>query len=68
MQLSTTTQSTKGEQEFFLYLKEVSSTRQVLEAKKFCNGGSHSSISKRETYVNLFYSIKNLSVLLEESS
>ena len=65
MQLSTTTQSTMGEQEFCLYLEQVSSTRPVLEAKRFCNGGSHSRLSKRETYVNLFYSIKNLSVLLE---
>ena len=34
MQLSTTTQSTKGKKEFFLHLDQASSTRQVLEAKK----------------------------------
>ena len=33
--------------------------------KRFCNGDSHSKLSKRETCVNLFQSIKNLSVLLE---
>ena len=54
MQLSTTTQSTKGKQEFFLYLKQASSTRQVLEAKRFYNKDSHSKLSKRETCVNLF--------------
>ena len=54
MQLSTTTQSTKGEQEFCLYLEQASSTRQVHEAKRFCNRDSHSKLSKRETYVNLF--------------
>ena len=54
MQLSTTTQSTKGEQEFFLYLKQASSTRQVLEAKRLCIEDSHSKLSKRETCVDLF--------------
>ena len=52
--LSTVTQNAKGKQNFFLYLKQASSTRQLLEAKKFCNGGSHSRLSKRETCVNLF--------------
>ena len=65
MQLSTTTQGTMGEQEFFLYLEQASSTRQVLEAKRFCIEESHSKLSKRKTCVNLFYSIKNLSVLHE---
>ena len=55
----------KGKQGFFLYLKQVSGTRQVLEAKRFYKEDSHSRLSKRETCVNLFYSIKNLSVLLE---
>ena len=40
--------------EFLLYLKEASSTRQVLEAKGFCSEDSHSRLSKRETCVNLF--------------
>ena len=53
-QLSTTTQNAKGKQEFFLYLKQASSTRQVLEAKRFCNRDSHSRLSKRETCVDLF--------------
>ena len=52
--LSTTTQNAKGEQEFFLYLKQAGSTRQVLELKRFCNGDSLSKLSKRETCVNLF--------------
>ena len=54
MQLSVATQSAKGKQEFFLYLKQASSARQVLEAKIFYNGDSHSKLSKRETCVNLF--------------
>ena len=53
-QLSTTTQSTKGEQEFSLYLEQASSTRQVLKAKRIFGGDSRSSLSKRETCVNLF--------------
>ena len=54
MQLSTTTQSTKGEQEFCLYLEQASSTSQVLEAKRFCNRDSHSKLSKQKTCVDLF--------------
>ena len=64
-QLSTTTQNAKGKQKLFLYSKQVSSTRQVLEAKRLCSEDSHSRLSKRETCVNLFYGIKNLSVLLK---
>ena len=60
MQLSTTTQSTKGKLEFFLYLELASSTRQVLEAKRFCNGDSHSKLSKRETCLNLFLEYQEL--------
>jgi len=52
--LSTTTQNAKGKQDFFLYLEQASSTRQVLETKRFCNEDSHSMLSKRETCVNLF--------------
>ena len=52
MKLSTTTQSAIGKQNFFLFLKQASSTRQVLEAKSFCNEDSHSRLSKRETCVN----------------
>ena len=40
--LSTTTQNAKGKQDFFLYLEQVSSTRQVLETKRFCNEDSYS--------------------------
>ena len=57
-QLLATTQNAKGKQELFLYLKQASNTRQVLEAKRFCNEDSHSRLSKRETCVNLFWSIK----------
>ena len=39
---------------FFLYLKQASSTRQVLEAKRFCIEDSHSKLSKWETCVDLF--------------
>jgi len=53
-QLSTTTQNAKGKHDFFLYLKQASSTRQVLEAKRFCNEDSHSRLSKRKTCVFLF--------------
>ena len=53
-QLSTTIQRTKGEQEFSLYLEQASSTRQVLEAKRFCIEDPHSKLRKRETCVNLF--------------
>ena len=52
--LLTTTQNAKGKHDIFLYLKQASSTRQVLKAKRFCNGDSHSKLSKRETCVNLF--------------
>ena len=54
MQLSVATQSAKGKQKFFLYLKQASSTRQVLEAKRFCIEDSHSKLSKREICVDLF--------------
>ena len=50
--LSTTTQNAKGKQNF-LYLKQASSTRQVLEAKKLRSWNSLSSLSKQETRVNL---------------
>ena len=50
--LSTSTQNAKGKHELFLYLKQASSTRQILEAKGFCNEDSHSRLSKRETCVN----------------
>ena len=63
--LSTTTQNAKGKQKLFLYSKQASSTSQVLETKRFYSEDSHSRLSKRETCVNLFQSIKNLSVLLE---
>ena len=53
-QLSTTTQNDKAKQELFLYLKQASNNRQVLEAKRFCNKDSHSRLSKRETCVDLF--------------
>ena len=36
----------------FLCLKQASSTRQVLDSKRFYNKDSHSRLSKRETCVN----------------
>ena len=51
-QLSTTTQNAKGKQELFLYLKQASSTRLVLDAKRFYNEDSHSRLSKRKTCIN----------------
>ena len=41
------------ENRFFLCLEQASSTRQVLETKRFCNEDSYSRLSKQETRVNL---------------
>ena len=46
-QLSTTTQDAKGKQGFFLCLKQASSTRQVLEAKRLCVEDSHSKLEQK---------------------
>ena len=66
--LSTITQITKGKQKPFLHFEQASSTRQVFEAKKLRSCNSLGSLSKQETHVNLFQSIKNLFLLLGEFS
>ena len=44
----------QGKTELFMYLEQASSTRQVLEAKRFRIWSSPGSLSKQETRVNLF--------------